>query len=223
MPVPMASLLTGLIDSGTDLAPVSRRFMRDTQGALVIGDAVPDQLGHGTAVANILLSQSPGLRLLNAQVFGASLTCSARQVAQALYWLVDEGAQLINMSFGLHGDRTVLRKAVVAAQEAGVILVAASPARGAAVFPASYPGVIRATGDARCAADEISLLASAQADFGGHVHAGGGGPSGASVGCAYVCAHAARFLNEYPAASVEQLCVWLKEKAVYHGPERRTQ
>ncbi len=102
-----------------------------------------------------------------------------------------------------------------------MILVAASPARGAPVFPASYPGVIRATGDARCAVGEISSLATAQADFGAHVRVEDDAVAGASVGCAHLSACAATFLDQNPGASLDDLRVWLVERATYRGPERR--
>ena len=43
----------------------------------------------------------------------------------------------------------------------GAVLVAAHPARGAPCFPAAYPGVIAATGDARCGWQELSQLGPA--------------------------------------------------------------
>ena len=125
------------------------------------------------------------------------------------------------MSFGLREDRPSLRMACERALEQGVILVAAAPARGEPVFPAAYAGVIRATGDARCAPGELSFLNTSQADFGGHVRAGATGVAGASVGCAQVAARAAAFLSAHPGGSAAQLRTWLAEQASYRGPERR--
>lgn len=223
----VASLAVGLIDSGVDACiatnlSASRAFRLAEDGRVAALAPEADQLGHGAALAGILVRRNPGIRLLSAQVFADTLSCSARQVAAALDWLVAHEARLVNMSFGLRQDRDVLRVACARAQKAGVILVAASPARGAPVYPASYPGVIRATGDARCAADEISCLATAQADFGACVRSDRWSVAGASVGCAYLSAFAASFLARNPAASVVDLRDWLTERATYRGPERRT-
>lgn len=223
----MASPTVGLIDSGVDAdltasLSASLAFRLAVDGRVAALEPEADRLGHGTALAGILVRRVPGIRLFSAQVFADTLSCSARQVAAALDWLVLHEARLVNMSFGLRRDRDVLRQACARAQAAGVILIAASPARGAPVYPASYPGVIRATGDARCAMDEISCLATSEADFGAHVRSEGGTVAGASVGCAYLSAFAAAFLARNPAASVVDLRDWLTERATYHGPERRT-
>lgn len=217
----------GLIDSGVDAATAanlsaSRAFRLAADGRVAASEPEADRLGHGTALAGVLMGRVPGIRLLSAQVFTDSLSCSARQVAAALDWMVLHKARLVNMSFGLRRDREVLRQACARAQAAGLILVAASPARGAPVYPASYPGVIRATGDARCALEEISCLATAQADFGAHVRIDDGPVAGASVGCARISALAASFLAGNPAASAAELRDWLTARASYFGPERRS-
>ena len=90
-------LRVGLIDSGvTGIAArrvaASRGFRSGPEGHCLESAAVDDRLGHGTALAGILLGASPACVLLNAQVFTDKLSCSAQQVAAALAWLVDEGA-----------------------------------------------------------------------------------------------------------------------------------
>ena len=222
----MHKLAVGLIDSGVaGLAPASvaasRCFLAAQSGDVTQGDAVDDQLGHGTALARILLRVAPEIGLYNAQVFSHQLSCSAAQAAAALVWLLEQNIRLVNMSFGLREDRQLLRQACARAVNSGVVLVAAAPARGEPVFPAAYPGVISATGDAHCAPGEISLLENGQADFGGHVRAAGTNVAGASVGCAHVSAQAARFLAIHPGGSPAQLRVWLAAQASYCGPERR--
>jgi subtilisin family serine protease len=222
----MRKLALGLIDSGIagpllESVAASRCFLAAADGDVNQAVATDDQLGHGTALAGILLQGAPDASMLNAQVFCRSLSCSAAQVAAALEWLCEQGAQLVNMSFGLREDRPSLRMACERALEQGVILVAAAPARGEPVFPAAYAGVIGATGDARCAPGELSFLGTRQADFGGHVRAGASTVAGASVGCAHVAARAAGFLGANPGSSAAQLRAWLAEQSSYRGPERR--
>jgi subtilisin family serine protease len=162
-----------------------------------------------------------GLEICAAQVFDQKLSCSPRQVAEAVHWLIDQEVRLINMSFGLREDRPVLRLACEAAVAAGICLVAASPARGDPVYPAAYPGVVRATGDARCQEGEIACLDTAQADFGGYP----GNPQsvfvGASAGCAAVCVALAELAVDNPKLSAAELARRLTREAHYRGPERR--
>lgn len=224
----MTRLRVGLVDSGLDhallpAAVASRAFsiVGAAPGELASAEAHVDRLGHGTAIARVLLQQTPGLALFNARVFDDQLTCSSRQVVAALDWLLAEDVRLINLSFGLRRDSPELAGACARALERGVVLVAASPARGAPVFPASYAGVIRATGDARCAPGELSHLQSPQADFGACVRATGPGLAGASIGCAHVTAAVAQYLLVEPDASLEQIRARLAASARFRGPEHR--
>lgn len=146
-----------VIDSGIAVpgaAVLARRaFVLDEER-----DAVPDRVGHGTAVAQALLTAAPSAELLDAQIFLDSPVTTPAAVAAGLRWSVGQGARLAVMSFGLPAERAVLRDAVTEAIAAGVLLIAATPARGGPVWPAAFPGVIPGTGDARCAPGEVSVL-----------------------------------------------------------------
>ncbi len=216
----------GLIDSGINSSVAaadgsSCGFQLQADGSVTGVAARADRLGHGSALAGIILRGTADASLFNAQVFTERLSCSAAQVAAALNWLVGQEVRLVNMSFGLRVDRKELRHACAMAEEAGVIMIASSPARGEPVYPASYANVIRATGDARCSAAELSLLQTAQADFGAYVRCDQSSIAGASVACAHLSAMAVKFLSGNPRASAEDLREWLGDKASYRGPERR--
>ena len=211
----------GVIDSGcapTQALVAARRFWLD-EGVLCEGELHPDRLGHGSAVLASLQAEAGALPLLLAQVFSEHGSTSALQVAAALFWLAEQGVTLINLSLGLQQDRAVLRQACAEVQRAGVLLCASSPAQGSAVYPAAYPGVIRITGDARCAPGQWSWLGSAQAEFGGHV--GERGRAGASLGCAALSGRIAALLQQQPGLGRQQVCAWLQAHAAYRGPERR--
>jgi hypothetical protein len=210
-----------IIDSGLDpssACPVLACARFDT--AEPQEQAVDDPLGHGTRVAGIIASASRPPELLIARVLDAQGLASAAALAAAMQWAVARGAQLLHMSLGLSQDRAVLRDAVAAAVRAGVLLVASSPARGALTFPAGYEGVLRASGDARCQADEISSLGDGVAEFGGCVRIGGEERArGASIGAA----HVTRFIVSHtaPGGVLAQVRSRLAELAAYHGRERR--
>jgi hypothetical protein len=178
--------------------------------------AAPDPTGHGSRVVELLEARS--VELLLAQVFTSTTPASAAAVAEALAWVLERGANLVHMSLGLPADRAVLREAVARAVEAGAIIVASTPARGKPVYPAAYAGVIRATGDARCAPGELSCLGPAH--FGGYARF----PSevsrgGASAGAAWVT----KALLEMPSLmNSDQAAQALQARASYFGAERVT-
>ena len=214
----------GIADSGVDgpaRAVVCARADFGSEGqARVPQEAPRDRAGHGSALA-ALLANTEGVELLDARIFDAELRASAAQSAAAIDWLADQGARIVNLSFGLREDRAALREACARALSRGVVLVASTPARGAAVFPAAYPGVIRATGDARCAPGEVSWLGTAQADAGGAVRTPCGRVVGASAGCAHVTSALASLMHRQPSATREELLEAFRREARYQGPERR--
>ncbi len=222
----MSDVLVGLVDSGVaaDLRP---RVPAQSAFVLGRGDAVErraatvDAIGHGSSLACTILAAAAAATIVNAQVFHDSITASPAVIAAALGWVVERGARVVNLSFGVRQDREVLRLACEAARAAGVLLFAAAPARGPRVFPASYPGVIRVSGDARCAADEVSLLASAQADFGARPATIDDRVRGASAATARLTGKVAAFLAERPEAGAESVERFLESIARYRGPERR--
>jgi hypothetical protein len=180
-------------------------------------DTVADPTGHGSRVAELLIS-GRRVELLLGQVFTTQGPTSGAAVAAAIDWAVERRVGLIHLSLGLAGDRAVLRVAVERAIGAGCIIVAAMPARGAPVYPAAYTGVIRATGDARCAPHELSHLGAWF--FGGcpRLEVADGTRGGASIGAAWVT-HA--ILQEATLAAPAAVQA-LTARAKYIGPEHRT-
>ncbi|WP_095147276.1 S8 family serine peptidase [Pseudomonas sp. Irchel s3b6] len=218
-------LRIGVVDSGHSVAQrprvsVGRRFYLVDEG--VADDALRDDpIGHGSAVVEAISQRAASARLCVAQVFDQRGVTSALQIATAIDWLVTQDVRVINLSLGLREDRSLLREACSAAVARGVLLCASSPAQGEGVYPASYPQVVRVTGDARCSEQQWSWLNSQQADFAACVRGTYAGQSGASLGCAALTGHIASFLGEHRDASNAQVLQWLRDNAHYRGPERR--
>ena len=205
-------------------ARASAAFARTDRG-IECRAPVVDPTGHGSRIAALLTAGDDAMELLLGQVFLNAEPTSAAAVAAALDWSLSCGARLVHLSLGIARDRPVLGDAVREAVAAGAIIVASTPARGVTAFPASYPGVIQATGDARCAPGEISRLAPMR--FGGcprpspalagHTEAT---PvrGGASIGAAWV---SKAIVSLQPAASTADVVKALNACAIYCGPERR--
>ena len=218
-------LRIGVVDSGHAPAQqpqvvAGRRFAL-LDGQLLHSELQDDPLGHGTAVIQSIAQRAPAAVFCVAQVFDERGVTSTLQIAAAIDWLLTQNVRLINLSLGLRQDRSLLREACELAVARGVLLCASSPAQGEGVYPASYPQVLRVTGDARCTQDQWSWLNTAQADFAACVRSNTAGQSGASLGCAALSGHLASQLLAQPQATNAQLLEWLKTNAHYHGPERR--
>lgn len=220
-------LRIGIVDSGyhprqAEAVAATRGFWLDEQQQLQQGNPEPDHLGHGSTVLDMIMQQAPAARLCVAQVFQERWTTSPLQIAAALYWLMEKGVQVINLSLGVRQDRPLLREACAQAREAGIVVCASSPAQGAPVFPASYPGVLRITGDARCTGQQWSWLDSPQADFGTAVAARGAGAlAGASIATATMSGLIAAFFLQHPTATRQQLLDHLRHEASFVGIEQR--
>lgn len=222
-------LRVGIIDSGpaadapAEEQAAARAFLPD--GTMIT--ARSDRLGHGRAVADVVRRACPEARLLHAQVFDDRPVTSALRVAAALRWLagLPEGQRpaLICLSLGLAADRAPLRAACEAVLAQGVLLVAAHPAQGAACYPAAYPGVLAATGDARCAWDQVSRLGPLR--FGAWCNApehGAVGMGGASIGCARLAGHLAHLMaSGVVVTDADAAAAALSARLAFEGPERR--
>jgi len=220
----LAARLAGL--PGGPRAP-SVAFAVTADGAPQLAAPQADPLGHGSQVAELILASAPTARLLCAQVFAARRPVSVEVVAAGLRWCVDHGARVVNLSLGLREDRPVLRAACGEAMDAGVLLVASAPARGGAVYPAAYPGVLAVSGDARCAPgvwsliDGLGLIGTSPlgpAAPGGTPGAGGAG--GASFAAARLSGLAAAYFSEFPQATAADFGAALHAGAAFSGRER---
>lgn len=139
----------GLIDTGVDARHPAFAGANIVQRGFA-GTARPAD--HGTAVASLMMGQAgafrgaaPGADLRVADVYGGAATGgSSTALAQALAWLVRDGARVINVS--LVGPRNPLvERAVTQARARGIQIVAAVGNDGPAappLYPAAYPGVI---------------------------------------------------------------------------------
>jgi hypothetical protein len=203
--------------AGTPVAVADAAAFVDRDGRVECRETVADPTGHGTRIAALLMSGRP-VELLLGQVFTDAAPTSGAAVATAIAWAVERRAGLIHLSLGLAGDRAVLRVAVQRAIGAGCIIVAATPARGAPVYPAAYAGVIRATGDARCAPHELSHLGPWFFGSCPRLEVADGTRGGASIGAAWVTHAILQEATLGAPAAVDALTA----RAKYLGGERRT-
>ena len=102
---------------------------------------LPSAFGHGTMVAGLIHLVAPAAKLMPVKVFTGAGTSTLANVVSGIYWAVDHGADVINMSFSSTQSSPELRKAIDYANAKGVVCVASAGNDGKqnpSVFPAGY-------------------------------------------------------------------------------------
>jgi subtilisin family serine protease len=116
----------------------------DQETSPVVDGTMPPDFGHGTMVAGIVHLVAPWARILPVKAFNSNGRGSLSSVVAAIYYAVQQGATVINMSFGGPQDSPALEAAIAYAGKQGVTCVAAvaNTSSPAVQYPAAEPGVI---------------------------------------------------------------------------------
>lgn len=124
-----------------------------------------DDNGHGSHVAGIVaaldnnigvIGVGPKIDLYAIKVLGTNGSGYLSDVIEGIEWAIANNMQVINMSLGTTSDIQSFHNAVIAAKNAGIVVVAAAGNSGGAVsFPAAYPEVIAVS-----ATDQNNVIAS---------------------------------------------------------------
>jgi len=104
------------------------------------GKQLPADFGHGTMVASLISAAAPNAQIMPIRAFQADGSANLSDVVAAIYYAVNNGAKVINMSFNLDTADDTLADAIEAATAKGVICVAstANVSSNAPVFPAAF-------------------------------------------------------------------------------------
>ncbi|MHB8736404.1 MAG: S8 family peptidase [Terriglobales bacterium] len=101
-------------------------------------------IGHGTAVASLIHLVAPGAKIQPLKAFGPDGSGSLANILAAIYFAVDNGANVLNLSFDSPTKSVELQAAIQYAQRAGVVVVASAGNEGKdiVVYPAAFRGVL---------------------------------------------------------------------------------
>lgn len=147
--VAIAVVDSGICASHTDLAG---RILPGWD--FVENDATPqDAFGHGCGVSGVIAAVAnnnqgmagvaPNARLMPLRVLDAAGSGTYSNVAAAMVYAADNGAQIINLSLGGANPSTTLQNAVDYAISKGVLVIAAAGNTGGNVlYPAAYAPVV---------------------------------------------------------------------------------
>jgi subtilisin family serine protease len=105
---------------------------------------VPKAWYHATAVASLIRLVAPNARIMPLRAFNGDGSAKLSDVIEAIYWAVDRGADVINMSFSVDQSSKELQEAIKYANERNVICVASAGngSTSAPMYPAALSKVI---------------------------------------------------------------------------------
>ncbi|AZR74434.1 hypothetical protein BBF96_14190 [Anoxybacter fermentans] len=153
-----SSIVVAVIDSGVALDHPDLVHALVPGWDFVDNDDYPmDLYGHGTMVAGIIaagmdngvggVGAAPEVKIMPIRAFDENGVSKLDWIIQAIEYAVEQGVDIINMSFGYSPtsviDSKLLYQEVKKAVDAGIIMVAAAGNDSRAVnYPAAYEGVI---------------------------------------------------------------------------------
>jgi subtilisin family serine protease len=116
----------------------------DQSSAAILDGSPYVAFGHGTMTSGLVHLVAPQARILPLKAFSSNGTGNLSNIIAALYYAVQNKANVVNMSFDLSYPSTALSRAVSNANKAGVVLVAAAGNENtsALVYPASISGSV---------------------------------------------------------------------------------
>jgi len=105
---------------------------------------LPAAFGHGTMVAGLVHLSAPRARIMPVKVFGGDGVAQLSQVVAGIYYAVDHGAKVINMSFSASESSRELVRAVEYANSRRIVCIASvgNEGRQIVAYPAGLPQVM---------------------------------------------------------------------------------
>ncbi len=100
--------------------------------------------GHGTMVAGLIAAVAPRSMVMPLRVFDDNGRADVFTITKAIYYATNNGANVINMSFGMNGTSRSVQDAITGAANASLTIVGSSGNANSEVkqYPAAYSQVI---------------------------------------------------------------------------------
>jgi len=111
--------------------------------AILDADQLPAAFGHGTMVSGLIHLVAPTAQIMPLKAFRSDGSANLSDVIRAIYYAVDHGARVINMSFSMTTPDPALSQAIAYAISQNVICIASAGNEGKElrVYPAGFHGV----------------------------------------------------------------------------------
>jgi subtilisin family serine protease len=151
-PALVGSLLPGY-DFTRDTAGASEWLDLDQSTVVILDQAsappvdisqLPPAFGHGTMVAGLVHLVAPTAQIMPLKAFSSDGTATVFDVERAIYYAIEHGAKVINMSFSMATASDELTQAIDDASGHGLISIASAgnSGRSVLVYPAAFRNVM---------------------------------------------------------------------------------
>jgi len=119
-------------------------FLTQTTSTLTYGDLTTPAYSHGTLTAGVIAAVAPDAMIMPLRAFDDNGSADLFILAKAIRYAVDNGAHVINMSFGTLEKSKALQNSIDYAKSKGVILVASAGNNNTSSpqYPAAFSGVL---------------------------------------------------------------------------------
>lgn len=144
------SVVIAVLDTGVDRNDDAVKNALFTEGydAATENAVTSDATGHGTAICSLIYTVAPDCVIMPIKVSRGTSTIYTSDLIKGLHYAADNGAKIINMSFGGYNYSYAEQEAVDYCVSKGCILIAAAGNDGMTSladspnYPAGYEGVI---------------------------------------------------------------------------------
>lgn len=170
-------LVMGVVDTGCNQHPDLAGVLMESRS--FVGESGRDGNGHGTHVSGTIgatderIGVGQEFKLYHGQGLSTGGSGGGQQIANAMRWTADKGAEIISMSLGSSGPDPTIQRACDELAGAGIWIVAAAGNSGGGTpdvdFPGRFPSVISV------AALDQNLRAASFTNRGAKIDTGGPG------------------------------------------------
>lgn len=152
----LETVKVAVIDSGIDYTDgidvkVRKNFIPGQDDTNILYE---DIAGHGTGIAGIISAAqnddnylngiTSNVELYSARVLDGNNTSPVSRVVNGIYWAIEKGVNIINLSMGLQQKSFILEKAIKDAYNEGILIIAAvgNDENAGVEYPAAYDEVM---------------------------------------------------------------------------------
>ena len=229
------NIKVAIIDTGIDLDhPDLEANIKGGRNTIRTSRSADDDNGHGTHVAGTVagVNNSIGVVGVGHQIDLYAVKALDRRgsgyvsdIIEGIQWSIDNNMNVINMSLGTSSNVTAFHDAVIAARNAGIVVVSAAgnsgPGDNTVIYPAKYPESIAISATTSSdgfasfssSGPEVDLAAPGNSIYSTYRNGGYTTMSGTSMATPHVAGAAAMVLSTHPGFTPSQVQSHLQNNA----------